>query len=201
MSSSKGKSKDVHLVNIDVTFGSLRILSNASLTLAHGRRYGVIGRNGIGKSTLLRHMALREVPIPQHISVLCVYDHSLPSSSNSLADCVCSGFLLRRYVEQEIVGDDTTALESVLQADVWRHHLLTQERELNEQLNSADVPEEEKDAVTTKLGEVQKKLIDIEAESGPARAAQLLVGLGFDVEDQAKPTRAFSGGWRSVPLA
>lgn len=87
-----------------------------------------------------------------------------------------------------------------MQADVWRHHLLTQERELNEQLNSADVPEEEKDAVTTKLGEVQKKLIDIEAESGPARAAQLLVGLGFDVEDQAKPTRAFSGGWRSVPL-
>jgi ATP-binding cassette subfamily F protein 3 len=70
MSSAKGKSKDIHLANIDVTFGSLRILSNAALTLAHGRRYGVIGRNGIGKSTLLRNMALREVPIPSHISVL-----------------------------------------------------------------------------------------------------------------------------------
>lgn len=53
--------------------------------------------------------------------------------------------------------------------------------------------------MTTKLGEVQKKLIDIEAESGPARAAQLLVGLGFEVADQQKATRAFSGGWRSVP--
>lgn len=102
------------------------------------------------------------------------------------------------YVEQEIVGDDTTAIQSVLQADVWRHHLLTQERELNDGLNSADVPESEKDEMTTKLGEVQKKLIDIEAESGPARAAQLLVGLGFEVEDQQKPTRAFSGGWRCV---
>lgn len=44
--------------------------TNAALTLAHGRRYGLIGRNGIGKSTLLRNMALREVAIPSHISVL-----------------------------------------------------------------------------------------------------------------------------------
>jgi len=30
----------------------------------------LIGRNGVGKSTLLRHIALREVAIPTHISVL-----------------------------------------------------------------------------------------------------------------------------------
>ncbi|KAG8695941.1 hypothetical protein FRC09_008837, partial [Ceratobasidium sp. 395] len=68
----KGKSKDIHLPAIDVTFGSHRILQSASLTLAHGRRYGLIGRNGVGKSTLLRHIALREVPIPAHISILFV---------------------------------------------------------------------------------------------------------------------------------
>jgi len=70
--SGKGKSKDIHLPTIDVTFGSNRILSGASLTLAHGRRYGLIGRNGVGKSTLLRHMAMRDVPIPPHISILFV---------------------------------------------------------------------------------------------------------------------------------
>ncbi|KAL7418028.1 P-loop containing nucleoside triphosphate hydrolase protein [Mrakia frigida] len=167
---NKNKPKDIHLASIDVNFGSLRILTNAALTLAHGRRYGLIGRNGIGKSTLLRNMALREVAIPSHISVL--------------------------YVEQEIVGDDTTALESVLQADVWRHHLLTQEAEINAGLASATVSEVEKDDMTARLGDIQKKLIDMEAETGPARAAQLLVGLGFEVEDQQKPTKAFSGGWR-----
>lgn len=36
-SANKGKSKDIHLENIDVNFGSLRILSNATLTLPHGR--------------------------------------------------------------------------------------------------------------------------------------------------------------------
>ena len=46
--------------------------SGASLTLAYGRRYGLIGRNGVGKSTLLRHIAMREVPIPSHITILFV---------------------------------------------------------------------------------------------------------------------------------
>ena len=62
---AKNKSKDIHLPSIDVNFGSNRILcvfyknvfsrpslaiarSGASLTLAHGRRYGLIGRNGRG---------------------------------------------------------------------------------------------------------------------------------------------------------
>lgn len=179
---NKGKSKDIHLTNIDVSFGSNRILSGADLTMAHGRRYGLIGRNGIGKSTLLRNLALREVPIPSHISVL--------------------------YVEQEIAGDETTALESVLRADVWRHKLMTEEAETNAKLEkleqtTADDGEAEvirmnieKDELAARLGEIQKNLLDMEAETGPARASSLLAGLGFDEEDQKKTTKSFSGGWR-----
>ncbi|WVW81988.1 hypothetical protein I302_103993 [Kwoniella bestiolae CBS 10118] len=181
---AKGKSKDIHLNNIDVSFASNRILAGATLTMAHGRRYGLIGRNGIGKSTLLRHLALREVPIPTHISVL--------------------------YVEQEISGDSTTALESVLQADVWRHKYITEEKELNDKLNELEkstVPQEgteeekqnlerEKEDILTRIGEVQKTLVDMEAETGPARAGLLLAGLGFSEEDQKKVTSSFSGGWR-----
>lgn len=37
---AKGKSKDIHLVNIDVSFASNRILAGATLTMAAGRRYG-----------------------------------------------------------------------------------------------------------------------------------------------------------------
>ncbi|SCZ96524.1 BZ3500_MvSof-1268-A1-R1_Chr8-2g10263 [Microbotryum saponariae] len=198
-SQNKGKSKDIHLENIDVSFGSLRILSNATLTLPHGRRAGLIGRNGIGKSTLLRAMALREVAIPQHITIL--------------------------YVQQEVIGDDTLAIDSVLQADVHRTRLMTEEAELNATLQSmedaadqaeasakengalpaqdeasssaeAKKKDRKRDEVTARLGEVQNILVEIDADSGPSRAAELLAGLGFSASDQKLPTRAFSGGWR-----
>lgn len=139
------------------------------------RRYGLIGRNGIGKSTLLRAMALREVAVPLHITIL--------------------------YVQQEVIGDDTLAIESVLQADVHRTRLLAEEAQLNallQTLEDSDVLAEgvteseaeinkknrKKDEATNRLGEVQKILVDIDADSGPSRAAELLAGLGFDAKDQ-----------------
>ncbi|KZT22081.1 hypothetical protein NEOLEDRAFT_1157887 [Neolentinus lepideus HHB14362 ss-1] len=173
---SKNKSKDVHLPNIDVNFGSNRILSGASLTLAHGRRYGLIGRNGVGKSTLLRHIAMREVPIPPHITIL--------------------------FVEQEVTGDDTSAIDSVLKADVWRDYLMREEAELNAKLLELEAEgddkrfEDAREETSTRLAEVHARLAEMEAETGPSRAAALLAGLGFGEEDQRRPTKSFSGGWR-----
>ncbi|ESK98131.1 protein gcn20 [Moniliophthora roreri MCA 2997] len=173
---SKNKSKDIHLPSIDVNFGSNRILSGASLTLAYGRRYGLIGRNGVGKSTLLRHIAMREVPIPPHITIL--------------------------FVEQEVVGDDTIAIDSVLKADVWRDHLLKEEAMLNAKLAELEKEgddkrfEDAREEAASRLADVHARLADMDAESGPARAAALLAGLGFDEADQKRPTKSFSGGWR-----
>jgi ATP-binding cassette subfamily F protein 3 len=66
------KSKDIKIDSFDVSMPGLRILTDSSLTLAYGRRYGLVGQNGIGKSTLLRALARREVNIPTHISILHV---------------------------------------------------------------------------------------------------------------------------------
>ncbi|KAK0478160.1 P-loop containing nucleoside triphosphate hydrolase protein [Armillaria novae-zelandiae] len=173
---AKNKSRDIHLPSIDVNFGSNRILTGATLTLAHGRRYGLIGRNGVGKSTLLRHIAMREVPIPAHISIL--------------------------FVEQEIIGDDTAAIDSVLKADVWRDHLLKEEAALNAKLTELEAEgddkrfEDAREETSSRLADVHARLSDMDAESGPARAASLLAGLGFDEADQQRPTKSFSGGWR-----
>lgn len=71
-SSSANKTKDVKLDNIDVSIGGNRILTDTTLTLAYGHRYGLVGHNGVGKSTLLRALSRREVAIPTHISILHV---------------------------------------------------------------------------------------------------------------------------------
>lgn len=69
---TKGKNKDIKIENFDISFAGRRILTDANLTVAFGRRYGVVGKNGIGKSTLLKAMSRREIAVPAHISLLYV---------------------------------------------------------------------------------------------------------------------------------
>jgi ATP-binding cassette, subfamily F, member 1 len=67
-----------------------------------GRKYGLVGPNGAGKSTLLKMIAAKELVIPPRV------------------DCL--------YVEQEVVADDTPAVQAVMKADKERWSLLQEER-------------------------------------------------------------------------
>jgi ATP-binding cassette subfamily F protein 3 len=80
------------------------------------------------------------------------------------------------------VGDDTKAIDSVLTADVWRDHLLKEEASLNAQLGQLEKEGDDKrfvdarEEAEVRLADVHARLSDMEAESGPARAASLLAG-------------------------
>lgn len=69
METKKGgnKAKDIRIENFDVAYGDRVLLQGADLTLAYGRRYGLIGRNGLGKTTLLRMISRYYT----HIKALC----------------------------------------------------------------------------------------------------------------------------------
>jgi len=163
-SESSGK-VDVRIENFDLAYGSKVLLQNASLVMAFGRRYGFVGRNGMGKTTLLRSISKRDLYIPPHLSVL--------------------------HVEQEVRGDETIAVDSVLQADVQRTELLEREAEL-----TAKIKNGAEGTAAAELSAVYAKLSEIEADKAPARAALILFGLGFSTEMQRMHTREFSGGWR-----
>ena len=83
----------------------------------------------------------------------------------------------------QVTGDDTPALDSVLKADVWRDTLLKEEAALNAKLAELDGEgddkrfEDARDEAQTRLVEVHARLADMEAESGPARAAALRAGM------------------------
>ena len=48
------RSFDISIENFDISFGNKTLVMGADLLLAYGRRYCLIGRNGIGKTTLLK---------------------------------------------------------------------------------------------------------------------------------------------------
>ncbi|USW46798.1 Putative AAA+ ATPase domain, ABC transporter, P-loop containing nucleoside triphosphate hydrolase [Septoria linicola] len=183
-SDAASKSKDIKVDGIDISIGGKRIMSDTNLTLAYGRRYGLVGQNGIGKSTLLRALSKREVAIPTHISIL--------------------------HVEQEITGDDTPALQAVLDADVWRKHLLKEQEKITKELaeleaerssmadTSTDAArlDKQREGLDITLSDVQGKLAEMESDKAEPRAASILAGLGFSHERQQFATKTFSGGWR-----
>ena len=48
------------------------LLENTLFSVTAGRRYGLVGPNGKGKSTLLRLIARRQIPVPENLDVLLV---------------------------------------------------------------------------------------------------------------------------------
>lgn len=166
--SGANRSYDIKIDDFDIAFGDKVLMTGASLHLVAGRRYGLCGRNGLGKTTLLKMISSGNLKIQSHISVL--------------------------HVEQEVVGDSTLALDSVLESDVERSTLLKREHELTQLLNSSSNNRD--NMASAELSEVYQKLETIEAAKAPAKAAVILAGLGFTPAMQKLCTKALSGGWR-----
>ena len=82
---------------------------------------------------------------------------------------------------QEAPDGPQSLLDVVLAADAERTRLLAE-------------AETERDP--DRIAEIQTRLADIAAHSAPARAAEILAGLGFSHAEQARPCGEFSGGWR-----
>jgi ATP-binding cassette, subfamily F, member 3 len=147
----------------DLTFrieGKL-ILEAATAAIPTGHKVGLVGRNGTGKTTLLRLITGELGPD----------DGSVTTARGARIG----------HVEQEAPGGDTSLIDWVLDADTERAALLA---------------EAETATDAHRIAEIQERLVDIDAHAAPARAAQILSGLGFDEDAQRLPCRAYSGGWR-----
>ncbi|KAL7468177.1 hypothetical protein ACHAXS_008399, partial [Conticribra weissflogii] len=159
-------SLDINVPSFNISAAGKVLFKDAELNIAHGRRYGLVGPNGKGKSTLLKMIASRDLILPPRVDFL--------------------------YVEQEVQADNTPAVDAVLKADKVRWNLLEEEKSLTEAIdNGEDDPKKFK-----RLQEVLDELNTIGAASAEAKARRILFGLGFDGEMQTKPTKMFSGGWR-----
>ncbi|RWR84696.1 ABC transporter F family member 4 [Cinnamomum micranthum f. kanehirae] len=159
--------KDITVENFSVSARGKELLKNTSVKISHGKHYGLVGPNGKGKSTLLKLLAWRKIPVPKNIDVL--------------------------LVEQEVVGDDKTALEAVVSAN----EELVRLREEVESINyKGDDGDDEDDDAGEKLAELYEQLQLMSSDAAEAQASKILAGLGFTKDMQQRATRSFSGGWR-----
>ena len=85
------------------------------------------------------------------------------------------------YIAQEAPSGTATPFEAVLAADEERSRLMDEAEDCDDM---------------HRLGDIHDRLLAIDAYSAPARAARILLGLGFDEEMQGRPLDSYSGGWK-----
>ena len=100
-----GYSLDIKVENMSLEVSGKILLENTLLLMASGRRYGLIGKNGIGKTTLLYAIVRKEIP-----------------KMNTKPDIL--------MIEQEIMGSDKSPVDLVLEADWERTSLIEEEANL-----------------------------------------------------------------------
>eukprot|EP00884_Botryococcus_braunii_P021886 jgi/Botrbrau1/8381/Bobra.0237s0004.1 len=123
-------------------------------------------------------IARRQVPVPETLDIL--------------------------LVEQEVVGSEMSALQSVVAADMELMALREEEAAITARLGdisladdaapSGEEPDDEADS--QRLNEIYERMQEIGASSAEARASKILHGLGFTDTMQKRATHLFSGGWR-----
>jgi ATP-binding cassette subfamily F protein 3 len=137
-----------------------RFFDHATVTLPITAKVGLVGRNGVGKSTLFKLIVGEfsadggEIGVPRGATIAAV--------------------------AQEHPATPVSLLDTILAADAQRDALHT----------------ELETAAPERIAEIYARLVEIDADRAPARASEILAGLGFSNEDLSRPMAHFSGGWR-----
>lgn len=174
---------DILMKDFSIDLAGMILLEDCNVVLAYGRCYGLIGKNGSGKSTFLKYMAAKAIPgVPWYLQIL--------------------------HISQEIPGGAKTALQTIMDVDVERMHLMIEKDILEREEDAPPVttPPETKEFLENmgitaedpgvRLGQVYDRLYEIDADEAETKAALILAGLSFTPEMMNQPTSALSGGWR-----
>ncbi len=164
------------LSNIGVSFGATELFKNVTFTVAEGERWGIIGRNGAGKSSIFRLITGELEPTVGSVS-------RKPGLRHALLD------------QHRAFEGATTVWEAG--AAAWRDVIVLEKRIAEQAIELGELGERVTDAFLEKFGHDQERFADLGGYVYHARVDAVLQGLGFDAEEsKTRLVSTLSGGER-----
>jgi len=169
------------MISIDgltVEFNGTSLFSDITFNINDNDKIALMGKNGAGKSTMLKIIAGVDKPTRGKVTA--------PNGA------------VIAYLPQHLLLDDTsTVFEETSKAFSKILGLKKEMEELNHQLETrTDYESDEYFKIIERVSEVSEQYYSIEEINFDAAVEQTLLGLGFLREDFNRPTTEFSGGWR-----
>lgn len=169
------------MISVDaltVEMGGSALFSDISFVINPKDRIALMGKNGAGKSTMLKILAgVRE-----------------PSRGKVSAP---SDFRIAYLPQHLLTEDGRTVFEEAEQAFSHLHAMEARMAELNHQLETrTDYESDEYMAIIEEVSTLGEKFYAIEEINYDKAIERTLIGLGFKRSDFSRPTSEFSGGWR-----
>ncbi len=168
----------LHLLSVGVHFGERTLFEGLDLAIGNKDRIGLVGRNGEGKSTLLKVIAGHQKASTGSVSAPNDYRIG--------------------YLPQEMAHDEeATVLEVAMKA--FEEMQLLEKRLESLTKEVAERTDYESDSYANliqELSDANERLDTIGASSTEEQAHRILQGLGFKVKDMERTMSEFSGGWK-----
>ena len=167
----------ISINGVTVAYGSYTLLDNISFHISETDKIGLVGKNGAGKSTIMKMICGEQSPTSGHID---------------LPNHIKIGYLpqiMQHHKGKTVIDETMTAFAAM-------NELEEELEEIGKQLaERTDYESEEYMSLITRMNEVNDRLAVEHSEPPMVQAEKTLLGLGFKDEDFGRNTETFSQGW------
>lgn len=168
----------ISIEGLSVAFGGNTLFDNITYVINKKDRIALVGKNGAGKSTMLKIIAGLQAPTSGNVN--------MPKD------------LTVGYLPQQMnLSDTRTVMEEAEQAFSYIFELQSRIERMNTELSErTDYESEYYQELIERVSNANEQLALIGASNYQAEIEKTLIGLGFTREDFGRDTSEFSGGWR-----
>jgi ATPase subunit of ABC transporter with duplicated ATPase domains len=160
----------ISTANLTIQFGPKPLFENVSVKFGEGNRYGLIGANGSGKSTFMK----------------IIGGDLEPSSGNVSLE---PGMRLGKLRQDQFAFEDIRILDVVMMGHTEMWAAMSERDAI---YANAEASEDD----YMRAADLEAKFAEFDGYTAEARAGELLLGLGIEVEQHNQPMREIAPGWK-----